>query len=235
MKKNILFITSTRADFGKLQPLINSTLKLDGFSVTIFVTGMHMLRDYGETYLEVMKKKYPNTYYYVNQSSGDSPDTVVYKTMMGLSAYLDEFKFDLVVVHGDRVEAISVSLTCALKNIKVAHVEGGEFSGTIDNSIRHATTKFSHSHFVANESCKERLISLGENPNSVFCIGSPEIDLIFNKNSPSFEDAKLQYEIEFDDYFIGIFHSVFTEINFLKKQIQKFVDEIINLSKNFIQ
>ena len=232
--RHILFVTSTRADFGKLQPLIEATSKLDEFSVTVFVTGMHMLRDYGETHLEVKKKKYKNTYYYVNQGNGDSPDTVVYKTMMGLSAYLDEFKFDLVIVHGDRVEAIAVSLTCALKNIKVGHVEGGEFSGTIDNSIRHATTKFSHSHFVANDDCKARLIKLGENPNSIFCIGSPEIDLIQSKKAPKLEDAKLTYGIDFDNYYIGIFHSVVTETHLLKQQIEKFVNEIISSSKNFI-
>ena len=107
--KNILFVTSTRADFGKLQSLIDATIELDDFSVTVFVTGMHMLRNYGETYLEVKAKEYPNTFYFVNQGIGDSSNAVVYKTIMGLSAYLDEFEFDLVVVHGDRVEAIAVS------------------------------------------------------------------------------------------------------------------------------
>lgn len=232
--RNILFVTSTRADFGKLQSLIEATIELEEFSVTIFVTGMHMLRDYGETYLEVKAKGYPNTFYFVNQGNGDTSTAVVYKTMMGLSAYLDEFEFDLVVVHGDRVEAIAVSLTCALKNIKVAHVEGGEFSGTIDNSIRHATSKFAHSHFVANEECMDRLIQLGEKPNSIFCIGSPEVDMINSANAPTLDEARASYGIEFDEYCIAIFHSVATETKSLKRQVKKFVDEIISSEENFI-
>lgn len=232
--KKILFITGTRADFGKVRSLIESIAQSDRYSVSVFVTGMHMLRTYGETYLEVKARNYPNTYYYINQNDGDSNSRIIANTIQGLSSYLDEFVQDLVVIHGDRIEAIAAAITCALKNIRVAHIEGGEISGTIDDSIRHAVSKFSHVHLVANESSYNRLVQLGEDARTIFKIGSPEVDLLTSESLPSVDEVLRAYEIPFDTYNVAIFHSVLTEIEELPRQIKKFVDEILVSTRNFV-
>ena len=149
--KRVLFLTGTRADFGKIKSLINILEKDNRFSVHIFITGMHMHALYGSTYLEVEGCGYSNIYKYINHTSETSMDLTLAKTIEGLSAYIKEFPPELIVVHGDRVEALAGAITGSLNNILVAHIEGGELSGTIDDLIRHAVSKMSHIHFVSNE------------------------------------------------------------------------------------
>ena len=119
-------------------------------------------------------------------------------------------------------------------NIIVAHIEGGELSGTIDESIRHAVTKLSHLHLVSNDDARNRLIQLGEEEKRIFVMGSPDIDIMLSDRLPSFEEAKKRYDIEFDKYSICMYHSVTTEIQFLKSHIQELVSAMIESRKNYI-
>jgi UDP-N-acetylglucosamine 2-epimerase (hydrolysing) len=146
-------------------------------------------------------------------------EIVLAKTTIGLSKILEENPIDLLVVHGDRVEALAGAATSSLKNIRVAHIEGGEQSGTVDNIIRHAISKFSHFHFVANSSAKKVLEKIGEKPDAIFVIGSPETDVLLSDNLPDLDSVKKRYQIEFDKYGIIIFHPVTTELNEIKFQV----------------
>ena len=100
-------------------------------------------------------------------------DVVLASTIQGLGNYTREYNPDLIMVHGDRVEALAGAAVGSLNNVLVGHVEGGEVSGSIDELIRHAVTKLAHLHFVANEEARDRVIQIGENPGSIFVIGSP--------------------------------------------------------------
>ncbi|MBD2548390.1 UDP-N-acetylglucosamine 2-epimerase (hydrolyzing) [Microcystis elabens FACHB-917] len=220
MTKKILFLTGTRADFGKLKPLIQAVESSDAFDVAIFITGMHTLSRYGYTLDEVyrvlpehrLRDGTRSVYVYHNQVLGEPMERVLASTIDGLSKYLSEFRPDLLVVHGDRVEALAGAIVGALKNILVAHVEGGEVSGTIDELIRHAVTKMSHVHFVANEEALRRLIQLGERPESIHVIGSPDIDLMMSPMLPGIEEVKNYYDIPFSDYGVIMFHPVTTDL-----------------------
>ena len=97
------------------------------------------------------------------------------------SSILDALKPDFVVIVGDRFEMMSVVIAAAYQNIKIAHTMGGEVTGTIDESIRHAITKFAHLHFPANVDSKKRIIRMGEKEEDVFDFGCPRIDLIRNQ------------------------------------------------------
>ena len=88
-------------------------------------------------------------------------------------------------MHGDRVEALAGAAVGALRNVPVAHVEGGELSGTIDGILRHAMSKLSHLHLVANEDAERRVVQLGEEPVTVWAIGSPDIDVMLSDTLPS--------------------------------------------------
>ena len=150
--KKIVFLTATRAEFGKMKTLMQAVEKHKDFECYVFVTGMHMLKKYGSTYDEIKKARFKNIYMKKNQSetSNDMLKTLS-KTINIFDDYVKRVKPDLIVVHGDRLEALAGAIVGAFSNIKVAHIEGGEVSGTIDESIRHAITKFSHIHFVSND------------------------------------------------------------------------------------
>lgn len=114
-------------------------------------------------------------------------------------------KPDMIVVHGDRIDALAGAVTGALNNILVAHIEGGEISGTIDDSIRHAISKFAHLHFVCNEEAKKRLLQMGEQKERIFVIGSPDIDIMLSDTLPSLQQAYEKYEVDFDTYSIFMY------------------------------
>lgn len=234
MTKRIVFLTGTRADFGKLKPLINKIEGSDQFENYVFVTGMHTLSKYGSTYDEVRKQNYKEMFVFMNQTHTTAMDIILANTIIGFCNFINEIKPDMIVVHGDRVEALAGAIAGSLNNILVSHIEGGEISGTVDESIRHAITKLSHIHFVSNEEAKKRLIQMGELERSIFVIGSPDIDIMYSDNLPSISETKEHYEIPFDDYSIFIYHPVTTELNTLKEDINEVVSASIESKNNYV-
>src|SRR6478609_6671196 len=162
MRKKILFLTGTRADFGKIKSLISILENHSTFEVFVFVTGMHLQETYGYTLIEIERCGFGNIYTFENHTHETTMDLTLAKTIEGLSAYVKSCNPDMIVIHGDRVEALAGAIVGSLNNILVAHIEGGEVSGTIDELIRHAISKLSHVHFVANDAAKNRLIQMGE-------------------------------------------------------------------------
>ena len=232
--KKIVFITGTRADYGKIKSILINLQKKKIYEVSLFVTGMHNLKTYGSTYDEIYKDKIKNITRFKNQNKNDAMDVVLSKTINGFKKYVNTKKPDLIIVHGDRVEALACAIVGAINNIKVGHIEGGEISGTIDGVLRHSISKLCNFHFVTNNSAKKRLIQIGEINSNIYTIGSPDVDLILRKDLPSLESAKRRYEIKFSNYAIGIFHPVTNEMHNLKKEINIFVNSIIKSKKNFI-
>lgn len=234
MVRRIVFLTGTRADFGKLKSLISLVDNDPDFKAYIFVTGMHMLRKYGFTVKEVEQSSFKTIYKYINQRAEDSMDIVLAKTIMGLSDYVKEVKPEMIVVHGDRVEALAGAIVGSLNNILVSHIEGGEVSGTIDELIRHSVTKMAHLHYVSNETAKRRLLQLGESRQSIHIIGSPDLDIMSSDKLPSVAKVKKRYHIPFDDYGILMYHPVTTEVETLEENIRNVVDAVLDSGKNFV-
>lgn len=230
----VMFLTGTRADFGKLKTLMLRLQADERFQVHVFVTGMHMLARFGSTWDEVRKAGLPNLYRFINQNESDSMDQVLAKTIAGLSDYVKEMTPDMIVVHGDRVEALAGSLVGSLNNIRVAHIEGGEVSGTIDELIRHAVSKTSHIHFVANEVAMQRLLQLGESEESIHIIGSPDVDVMNSSDLPTLTEVKRYYDIGFSSYAILLFHPVTTELKHIRHQVDVLIDEVLESGQNFV-
>lgn len=230
--KKVVFLTGTRADFGHIKGLISKLEKSKNFEPYIFVTGMHMLSKYGSTYMEVFNEKYKHINTYINQTDTTDLDIILSNTIIGFSNYIKEVKPDLIVIHGDRVEALAGSIVGSFNNILTAHISGGELTGTIDEFMRHAITKLSHIHFVANEKAKERLIRMGE--KEIYVIGSPEIDLMLSKDLPFLSEVKKKYRISFDSYAIFIYHPVTTELSKLKDDIDKIMCSLIKSNLNYV-
>ena len=193
--KKVVFLTGTRADFGKLKSLIQITQNSKNIQAHIFATGMHLNEIYGRTVEEIIKCGFENIHCYENHLEGNDMDKILSSTINGFSDYIKKLKPDMVVIHGDRVEALAGAIVGSLNNILVSHIEGGEISGTVDELIRHSVSKLSHLHFVANNKAKLRLRQLGELDSQIHIIGSPDLDLMNSDNLPDITEAKKYYDV----------------------------------------
>jgi UDP-N-acetylglucosamine 2-epimerase (hydrolysing) len=232
--KKILFLTGTRADFGKIKSLIQVLESHPDFEVFVFVTGMHLQWEYGYTLLEIERCNFSNVHTFGNHTHETTMDLTLAKTIEGLSAYIKKVQPDLIVVHGDRVETLAGAIVGSLNNILVAHIEGGEISGTIDELIRHSVSKLSHIHFVSNIEAAKRLEQMGEINKSIFVIGSPDVDLMFSDKLPGLTEVKEYYDIPFQDYAVAMFHPVTTEAEDMKEYAQNFVEALIKDRHNYV-
>jgi UDP-N-acetylglucosamine 2-epimerase (hydrolysing) len=234
MKRKIVFLTGTRADFGKLKPLIQTLQNEDNFETHLFVTGMHLIPLYGYTLIEIQKSGFKNIYTFENTTCETTMELTLAKTIEGFSPFVKNLQPDLIVVHGDRLEALAGAIVGSFNNCLVAHIEGGELSGTIDELIRHSVSKLSHVHFVANEEAKKRLIQMGEIEESIAVIGSPDVDIMFSNKLPSLNEVKSYYEIPYETFGIVLLHPVTTEIKNLKEEAQTFVKGLIESNKEMV-
>ncbi|MCB2110486.1 MAG: UDP-N-acetylglucosamine 2-epimerase (hydrolyzing) [Defluviimonas sp.] len=233
MTRSLLFVTGTRADFGKLEPLATAARDA-GFPVSFFVTGMHMLHRYGLTKNEVHRMAGVAVHEFLNQRPGDAQDIILAKTVTGFSDYVTEHRPDLVVVHGDRVEALATALVAATNYIRSAHVEGGEVSGTIDEVFRHCNTKLASQHFVSSEGAAERVRALGEPDGSIHVIGSPELDFHAGPSGVTLDEVRARYDIPFTDYGIVVFHPVTSEAASMAAQAQALCGALAASGRSFV-
>ena len=232
--KRVLFITGTRADYGKIKSLMKRMDASPEYEVYVYVSGMHLLAKYGSTYKEVLKDKYQNVHVAFGQQYTQNMSYNMGNVLMSLSAYVEQISPDMILVHGDRIDALAGAVTGALNNILVAHIEGGEISGTIDDSIRHAVSKFAHLQFVCNEEAKKRIIQLGEPQENIYVIGSPDIDVMMGEELPDIEEVKQYYDIEFDKYGIFMYHPVTTEVDELQEHMDEIVAALKASQKKFV-
>ena len=232
--KKVLFVTGTRADYGKMKSLMKILGDNPATEPYIFVCGMHLAKTFGSTYTEVLQDKHKNVYVAYGLSQSQNGSVNLGNTISCLAGYVENIKPDLIIVHGDRMDAMAGALVGALNNIIVGHIEGGELSGTIDESIRHAISKFAHIHFVCTEEAKKRLIQLGEEEDRIHVIGSPDIDIMLSDKLPSLEESLGWYEIPFQNYGILMYHPVTTENDTIGQKIKAVVDGVLESGRNYI-
>lgn len=207
---------------------------VEGFEVFVAVTGMHLQEEYGYTLIEIERCGFHNIHTFSNHTHETTMDLTLAKTIEGFSGFVNSITPDLIIVHGDRVETLAGAIVGSLNNILVAHIEGGEVSGTVDELIRHSVSKLSHIHFVSNSDAKKRLLQMGEIADSIFEIGSPDLDIMFSDRLPSLENVKEYYQIEFSDYAIAMFHPVTTEADSVKHYAEDFVDALLQDHHNYV-
>ncbi|MEP5340339.1 MAG: UDP-N-acetylglucosamine 2-epimerase [Algibacter sp.] len=232
--KKISFLSGTRADFGKIKSLIQILEKDSEFEPFVFVTGMHLLEEYGYTLIEIERCGFSNVKTFKNHTDETTMDLTLAKTIEGFSSFVKKNRPDLIVIHGDRVEALAGAIVGSLNNILVAHIEGGEVSGTIDELIRHSTSKMSHIHFVSNKIAKNRLIQMGELSETIFTIGSPDVDIMFSNNLPNIQTVKTYYQITFSAYAIVMFHPITTELDSMELYVNNFVSALLDDTNNYV-
>lgn len=181
-KPKICIVTSSRADFGLLSPLIKMIDEDLDLDLQLIVTGSHLNKDHGYTITDVEAlrlKIHSSIDIKTNNTSKIGIGQTIARAINFFTSELDRLSPDLVVILGDRYEMLGVATAVTALNIPLAHIHGGEVTtGAVDDSIRHAITKMAHIHFVCAEVYRQRVIQLGENPSSVFNTGALGIDNI---------------------------------------------------------
>lgn len=204
----LAFLTATRADYGKLRPLI--AVARDTHDAHVIVTGMHLSDRHGMTAIEVERfmSRTPNRCWRIPSGIDGDLARVASKTLDLVSHTLAVIKPDALVVHGDRTEALAGALAATLAGIRVIHVEGGEVSGSVDDKLRYAITQLADVHLVANDDAAEAVAARASD-DDVHVIGSPEVDTLLGP-LPSFTAAIDRYDVPFEpaDYGIAIYHPV---------------------------
>ncbi|NJC41288.1 GDP/UDP-N,N'-diacetylbacillosamine 2-epimerase (hydrolysing) [Brevundimonas alba] len=177
--RRICYVSGTRADFGLMQ---RTLLAIDGhpdLSLSVIVTGMHLSREHGHTVDEVAAAGFDIVDRVPVALEPATGATMARGIGAMIPAFVDAMEAarpDIVLLLGDRGEMLAGAIAAIHLNLPVAHVCGGERSGTVDEPIRHAISKLSHLHFAATEGARERLIRMGEAPEHVHVVGAPGID-----------------------------------------------------------
>jgi GDP/UDP-N,N'-diacetylbacillosamine 2-epimerase (hydrolysing) len=203
-------------------------------TLQIIATGMHLSKDFGLTFKEIENDGFQINYKIEMLSSDDSALGIaesMSRGLIGIAKALDKLKPDLVLVLGDRFE-IFVSVTAALvAKIPVAHLHGGEVTvGAIDDAFRHGITKMSHLHFVATQEYRNRVIQLGENPNSVFLVGGLGVDSINRLKLLDRKELEKELSIEFSENNLLItFHPATLDESSISSQMQELLNALTDL------
>ena len=180
-KRKICFVITSKIHYGRSKLVLQELKKRPDVALQIVVAASALLDTYGSV-LEDMG----NDGFYVDNKivmTLEGGNTVAMAKTAGIgimefTTAFDNLQPDIVVVRGDRYEVLSAAAAAAYLNIAVAHIEGGDVSGTIDESVRHAVTKLAHIHFPTNHLSESRIIRMGENPKYVFNVGSSDIEFV---------------------------------------------------------
>lgn len=239
MKRKVLFITERRADYSRLKPIMKMVQKSSKLELQLIVTGMHLLKKFGETKKNITRDGFEidKTVPIFDEEDKDDGASMVKgmgKALIAFSEIFPKLKPDIVFTGFDIGANFAAGITGMHLNIPVVHIQGGEVSGTVDEVIRHAMTKFSHIHFAATEKSAKRIIKLGEDPKYVFNVGSPSLDTIHNIDYPS--KAVMAERYGFDpvkSLIIVLQHPVTTEVDEVVSQIEETIEAVKEVNKKF--
>ncbi len=202
-RKKICFFTGSRAEYGLLRPLMNKVRNEDEFELRIIVSGMHLSPEFGLTYKEIEQDGFAIDEKIEMLLSSDTGLGVVKSmgvALIGYSDTLNRVKPDILIVLGDRFEALAVSIAAYVLNIPIAHLHGGERTeGIVDDGFRHAITKMSHLHFTSTEEYRRRVIQLGEQPERVFNVGAIGLDNLRNLRLLTKEELEKELNFSFGE------------------------------------
>jgi len=180
-KRNVCFIITSKIHYARSVLLLKELKKQRDVELQIVLGGSAILPDYGDVPELMARDGIAYDERIVMTLAGGTTTAMAKTTGLGIMEFtttFDNLQPDVVVVRGDRYEILSVVIAAAYLNIPVAHIEGGDVSGTIDESVRHAVTKLSHIHFPTNKKSAQRIVRMGEDPKYVFTYGATEVEYV---------------------------------------------------------
>jgi UDP-hydrolysing UDP-N-acetyl-D-glucosamine 2-epimerase len=179
--RNVCVVVGSRANYSSIKSVMRAVREHPDLTLQLVVGASALLDRFGSVIDVIEADGFEANAKVTMIVEGETPGTMAKSTGLGLlelPTLLDLLKPHVVVSVGDRFETMATAIAAAYMNIPVAHTMGGEISGTIDESVRHAVTKLSHIHFPANRQAAERIIRMGEDPSAVHVVGCPRIDLV---------------------------------------------------------
>lgn len=182
MLRKICVVTGTRAEYGLLSRLMSEIHDSEILQLQVIACAAHLSPKHGMTVNQIMADGFQVDARVEMLEEGDSEAMMIKSVAKGLVGFADalqQLKPDVVVMLGDRYEMLAAAQAALLMNIPIAHIHGGELTfGAVDESIRHVITKMASLHFTAAEPYRQRVIQMGEQPDRVFNVGAPGLDLI---------------------------------------------------------
>jgi len=234
----VCFVITSKIHYGRSKILLQELKNRDDIELQIIVGASAIVDTYGD----VLKLLAEDGFYYnakiIMTLEGGSTVAMAKTAGIGITEFataFDNLNPDIVLIRGDRYEVLSAAIAAAYLNITIAHIEGGDTSGTIDESVRHAITKLSHIHFSTNEKSKQRIIKMGENPEYVFNLGCLELEFVsknnFNITNKYINTIGVGTEININQpYVIVMQHPVTSEIGHNRKHIESTIQAIYELN-----
>ena len=221
--KRIGIMTGTRAEYGLLKSLMQEINKDNDLELYLIVSGMHLSPEFGMTYKEIEEDGFQINAKVEMLLSSDSPAGISKSIGLGVIGFADEFQradLDMLILLGDRYEALSAAICALVMRIPIAHLHGGELTeGAIDEGIRHSITKMSYLHFTSTEQYRNRVIQLGENPERVFYVGALGVENIKKINLMTKEELEKSIHFEIDENTVVVtYHPVTLENNTVEEQ-----------------
>ena len=235
MNRKVCVITGSRAEYGLLRGVMQGIQNHPDLVLQIIATGMHVSKDFGDTYKEIEADGFQIDKKVETLSGLDSNIGILEamgKGLIGCGKALEELKPDLIVILGDRFEIFVAAVAAHMSRIPIAHLHGGELTiGAYDDALRHSITKMSQLHFVATEEYRNRVIQLGEDPKSVFLVGGLGVDQIQKTKILSRMELEKSLKIEFRNKSLLItYHPVTLEEFTSSYQVQELLDALAELS-----
>jgi UDP-hydrolysing UDP-N-acetyl-D-glucosamine 2-epimerase len=179
--RKVLVVVGSRANYGSIKSVMRAVQAHPDLTLQIIVAASALLDRFGSVVDVIVRDGFTPDARVNMIVEGETPVTMAKSTGLGLlelPTLFELFAPDVVVTVGDRFETMATAVAAAYMNIPLAHTMGGEVTGTIDESIRHAITKLAHIHFPANQDSADRILRLGEEPQRVHVVGCPRIDLL---------------------------------------------------------
>jgi UDP-hydrolysing UDP-N-acetyl-D-glucosamine 2-epimerase len=237
MRRKICFVVNSRANYARIKTAILACMDHQGLDTVVIVGASGVLYRFGNVseLIENDGIKIEAKLYTVVE--GNDPVAMAKTTGLSLIDLAQEFhriKPDVVVTVADRYETIATAIAASYMNIPVAHTQGGEITGSIDESVRHAITKLSHIHFPATRNAAEVLKKLGESPDKIFWVGCPALDLAHEVPAEPISSVMQRYHgvgngLDFSKPFILVSqHPVTTEFKDAREQIEQTLQAVLS-------
>jgi UDP-hydrolysing UDP-N-acetyl-D-glucosamine 2-epimerase len=237
-KRKVCIVVNSRANYGRIKSVLNAIKNHPSLELFLIVGASALLSRFGNV-RDIMERDgfYPNSIVYTIVE-GENPTTMAKSTglaIMELATIFENSKPDIVLTVADRFDTMATAIAASYMNIPLAHTQGGEVTGSIDESVRHAITKLSHIHFPATKRAYENVIRMGEPPETVFNLGCPAMDIILNIDlkisANSFEEyTGVGPKINFNKpYIVVLQHPVTTEYGHGYAQIKETLTAVMEI------
>jgi len=233
--RKICFVVNSRANYGRIKSVLKSVQENSELELLLIVGASALLHRFGSVHKIIEGDGFEITATVYSIVEGETPTTMAKSTGMAiieLSTLFENLKPDIVVTVADRFETLATAVAASYMNIPLAHTQGGEVTGSIDESVRHAITKLAHLHFPATELSAQRVIKMGEDPAAVYFTGCPAIDLVADLDLSlpddffeSYRGVGPQIDIH-QPYLVVLQHPVTTEYGQGSEQIQQTLNAI---------